>query len=430
MASSTTTSSTQIRVIDAVMGSGKTSYIFKQINENPNQKYLYVSPFLSEVGDPPKQQTGRIHEACPEANFKAPSSSSSSKRQDLKRLLARGENVCCTHRLFQDMDQETSCLIQDGGYEVIIDEALEVIQRFTDLKATDIPMLKHFVEVDPDTHQVKWTTLEQGGRYKDIKQLCDEGRLYHFKGDFYLWELPKEILLNAKQVTICTYLFRASVLHGYLKRHSIPFEYLDNDSLGLASEAELIAEAKERITFVDCPYIDKLGKHTLSASGYDNLTQEDLRKMKSMLESLVQRHLKAKGSELIWTCYGNQKQSLSGKGYARSFVPCNARATNEYGDRKAGIYLIDRYQHPFIDRFLSSYSAGIDGDLFALAEMLQWIWRLRIRNGQDIELAIPSKRMRTLLQRWLDGEFLQKPEPEAIPSTTQQDNLFTCPSAA
>ena len=44
-------------------------------------------------------------------------------------------------------------------------------------------------------------------------------------------------------------------------------------------------------------------------------------------------------------------------------------------------------------------------DLYALSEMLQWIWRSRIRNGQDINIYIVSKRMRRLLNQWLSGEL-------------------------
>ena len=54
-----------------------------------------------------------------------------------------------------------------------------------------------------------------------------------------------------------------------------------------------------------------------------------------------------------------------------------------------------------------------DADLWALQEMLQYIWRSRIRgnentvNKQDraINLYIPSKRMRNLLEQWLNDEF-------------------------
>ena len=44
----------------------------------------------------------------------------------------------------------------------------------------------------------------------------------------------------------------------------------------------------------------------------------------------------------------------------------------------------------------------MDQDGYALSEMLQWIWRSAIRDGKEINLYIPSKRMRTLLTDWID----------------------------
>jgi phosphoribosyl-AMP cyclohydrolase len=45
---------------------------------------------------------------------------------------------------------------------------------------------------------------------------------------------------------------------------------------------------------------------------------------------------------------------------------------------------------------------NLDEDLFALSEMIQFIWRSRIREGKPIDLFVPSGRMRTILKAWLD----------------------------
>lgn len=36
-------------VYDAMMGSGKTTKVKEYILENPNEKYIYISPFLKKV---------------------------------------------------------------------------------------------------------------------------------------------------------------------------------------------------------------------------------------------------------------------------------------------------------------------------------------------------------------------------------------------
>lgn len=51
----------------------------------------------------------------------------------------------------------------------------------------------------------------------------------------------------------------------------------------------------------------------------------------------------------------------------------------------------------------------MDAELYALSEMLQWIWRSRIRNGEEINIYVASKRMRGLLIRWMNGEdFIER----------------------
>ena len=411
----------KIKVLDAVMGAGKTRYIFQNIKDRieagESLKILYVSPFLTEVGDPdskiPEVSQGRVHRECPEANFKSPTKSPS-KRVSLKRLLIDGENICCTHALFEDMDEETAELLKTQGYEVIIDEAIEAVKGYDEkkVKKGDWKFIHQSIAVDPDSCLVRWTDLDNSPTSFDhIKILCQEKRLYYYRNSFWILELPLSILTKAKQVTICTYMFEASVLNCYLNKYNLPFEYIDNEAVGLESEQAIISRANQLITFVDSSYAKEIGKSKLSKTAYDNMSGKKLTTYRGYLEKLVERHLKeVKGSELIWTCYGDQKRLLSGKGYTRSWLPCNARATNDYADKKAGIYLVDRYVHPMVNSFLKESDAEVQEELYALSEMLQWIWRLRIRNDEPIQLVIPSKRMRDLLQRWLDGQFIRTPE--------------------
>lgn len=111
-----------------------------------------------------------------------------------------------------------------------------------------------------------------------------------------------------------------------------------------------------------------------------------------------------------WTIYKPQEKSehkrnpeptLLGK-YATSFVPCNARATNEHIDRKHLAYLINRFEHPVIWRWFDKQGIKLNQEAIALSELLQWIWRSAIRDGKPITLYIPSKRMRTLLTDFLN----------------------------
>ena len=68
------------------------------------------------------------------------------------------------------------------------------------------------------------------------------------------------------------------------------------------------------------------------------------------------------------------------------------------------IYLANRYLNPNIMDFFRSGGVNVDQDKWALAELLQWIWRGSIRNNEKMNLFIPSKRMRTLLINWLEDK--------------------------
>ena len=50
-------------------------------------------------------------------------------------------------------------------------------------------------------------------------------------------------------------------------------------------------------------------------------------------------------------------------------------------------------------------TSTFDKDLWALSNMIQFVFRSRLRKGEPINLYVPSRRRRELFKRWLDGEF-------------------------
>ena len=44
----------------------------------------------------------------------------------------------------------------------------------------------------------------------------------------------------------------------------------------------------------------------------------------------------------------------------------------------------------------------MDSDKLATSEMVQWLWRSQLRDGKEIWLYMPSKRMRQLLIKWVE----------------------------
>jgi len=59
-------------------------------------------------------------------------------------------------------------------------------------------------------------------------------------------------------------------------------------------------------------------------------------------------------------------------------------------------------------------------DEAALSTMVQWIWRSAIRDGEEVWIYIPSKRMRSLLIAWIrdvERKYLEyKQVSDAMPA--------------
>lgn len=109
--------------------------------------------------------------------------------------------------------------------------------------------------------------------------------------------------------------------------------------------------------------------------------------------------------EVMWTTFQEFKDKVTPSGLKDHFVSVNARATNDYQHKSTCIYLANRYTNPVIKNFFSKHEIEVDVDLFALSELLQWLFRSRIRTDQPIHVYIPSIRMRTLLEQYLNNEI-------------------------
>ena len=61
------------------------------------------------------------------------------------------------------------------------------------------------------------------------------------------------------------------------------------------------------------------------------------------------------------------------------------------------MYMANIFVNPIIEHFFKAHNVDIDQDKYALAELIQFIYRSRIREDKEIYCYIPSKRLRELL---------------------------------
>jgi len=150
------------------MGKGKSSAFINYMNEHTDKRFVYITPYLDEVD--------RIVVACKKRAFQRPVPRSDRGRlDDIHRLLEEGQNIASTHAMFKKYTEETTQLIQAGGYTLVLDEAFSVVGDF-DLSAGDIATLKSSGNISIDGTAAKWVKPEiTDSRYQDVKDVAESG---------------------------------------------------------------------------------------------------------------------------------------------------------------------------------------------------------------------------------------------------------------
>lgn len=401
----------EITVVDAMMGRGKTSAAIRHMKENQDKRFLFITPYITEVA--------RI---CGELGFEAPSDhgGSQSKSKDLMALMYRGANIASTHALWSIMCDEALSLAKEKGYHLIVDESPNVIE-YTDMCCDDIDILIRAgaISVDDKTGKITWVEDGYNGLFRDFQRKAEDGRLYLLGKEVVELFDPK-MLLSFKSVTIMTYMFEHQLMRCYCNLFDIEYNVVGvvQDDVGYQFSDRKDEPDKTnfrslvKIIGVDTPKVDgrlnEIGdsRTALSVNWYHRRGKNgaDVSKLRRNLHNFFCRKCRVQKGQRLWTTYAEYSKWLFGQDnrYSDSFLSCTARATNAFKEATAVAYLVNRYINPNLQGFLYKRGIKLDGDMFALSEMLQWIWRSAIRDGKEITLYIPSKRMRNLLIRWLN----------------------------
>lgn len=388
------------------MGSGKTSWSIQHINRNPFENILYITPFLDEINRIIKNSN---------RDFKQPINRGNGKLDSINELLACQSDIASTHELFKHLDEESRENIKEGHYTLILDEVLNVIEPYDNIRNDDMKLLKESgcvtIDDDGDDGFVIWNKekMDYDTKYNEIKILADNRSLIYINQKLLLWRYPPEIFILFDKIYILTYLFESSILKNYFDLYQIEYE-----QKSIADK-----DGEYHITDYFVPdtsiYIEKIniydGKlneniyqkiNGLSVTWYRaKINQENIKQIKRNLYNYFSNILNAKAETIMWTTFKDYRNRLKGKGYSNQFVSYNCRSTNDYDDRFNLAYCVNVYLHPGITQFFKQRRINIDEDLYGLSEMIQWIWRSRIRKGENINIYIPSMRMRNLLNAWM-----------------------------
>lgn len=330
-----------IRIKDAMMGTGKSTGVIDELKlkvedrKQYDEPTLIVLPYLAEIE--------RFKDECPGMGFKEPSTDNgcATKTDDLKRLLLDGENILCTHALFELWDSETAELIERGYYHIIIDEEVNCLKPLA-TTATTIKELKELglINVCHDTKRVHWDFAksdEEDGEYygakehKVIRRHCMTGSIYMYGKDdckkpFIVWEVPYRFFQIARSYTILTYRFESSDLSAFFRTHDIDYEI---EIVNPERQAKLKASVRRLVSFLEPPPTAKeltKGRTSLSISWYKRCSKKNMTSIRNSIGNYLRRTLKVKPDKMLYTCPKAYSKATRGKhmaipAYAKRHIP-------------------------------------------------------------------------------------------------------------
>jgi hypothetical protein len=388
-----------INVIDSIMDSGKSEWAIQYMNENEDKNFIYITPFLDEVN--------RIKTNCINRKFKEPINKGEGKLSSFKKLLSKGENIASTHLLFSYADDEVIELLKMKNYILILDEVMNVIENL-DIDKIDLKMLFNdkLLILNSDS-TLSWNSeySNYSGKFEYIKIMAEHNRLIYYSDTILMWRFPVDVFESFKEVWILTYMFKGQIQRAYydLYKKEYRFYSIKNKKLSEYSDNERI---KDLITVYN-DKLNEIGKdyYSLSFSWYiKNVKNKEVLKTLNNYKANYLKHIvKSNSKQAMWTTFKDFEKDVKDKNYnSKSFVPHNSRATNNYRERNNLVYLVNRFVNPIYINFFKDKGIILDEDMYATAELLQWIWRSAIREGNKINLYIPSVRMRELLIKWIN----------------------------
>lgn len=403
-----------VKVCDCIMGTGKTSASITYMNEHPHEKYVFITPYLDEAN--------RIKNGCPNLHFIEPSDKlrqyNFRKSEHTAALIKEGRNIATTHQAFKRYTPETLECIRDQNYTLIIDENVDVLEAF-DFHQDDLQLAVDAGYInDNDGIYTVARNDYKGKALHELFSLLKSRELIRMtdKDDnsLFYWALPPDLLTSFKDVFILTYLFNGQSLHHFMEIYNIPYEFIGierTDDGGYhfgdfpGYTPEYVHHLKDMLHILNRDRINDIGDdyYALSKSWFkrDGVDVNKLKKNVSNCFNNIWRDVPA--DKKLWGSYNGECNKIKGKGYTKAFLTFNSKATNAYRKRDYLVYVANVFMNVNEKKFYQMHGIQVDEDAYALSIMVQWIWRSAIRDGNEVNLYIPSKRMRTLLVNWIES---------------------------
>jgi ATP:corrinoid adenosyltransferase len=399
-------SMTNIYVIDAPCGAGKTSGAINMINnDSNNNKYLFITPFLKEVE--------RIKEQCNDKGFFEPQEIGT-KLNGIHWLINNEKNIVSTHALFLNFNEKTMDLLRQKQYILILDEVVDVVKIIEISKKDLESILDRYAHIEDGL--MIWDDEDYTGKFNDIMRMALNKCVGIYKNAALVWCFPIEVFKLFKEVYILTYMFDAQIQKYYYDFYKLDYDYkyVTTDYYFTDDPQNYFDLCKDYQRLVNVLQNEKMNligdsENALSVSWFERDGKSDGAKqalsnmLKSNLENYFKNIRKSSSDSNMWTTFKEYKKILQGGGYTRGFVSVNARATNDYGHKTNLAYCANIFMNPILKQFFQQREdVKVSEGMYGLSELVQWTWRSAIRNNKLIHIYIPSSRMRGLFKNWLE----------------------------
>lgn len=432
------------------MGTGKSHATLRYIENlainDVEERWIFCTEYLEEIEKRTQENPLAVH------LWRTPlEGGDETKTDNLIELLQepKVQLIGITHALLltASCNKYINHLLKSKGYKLFLDETIELINPYNGIKIGDFFKSLHREEIAVNDRygKVEWliddTAITQGNLSSTdkLKADCARGIVYcciqagSSTDSLSIVEIENEILFKQfKRVIVATYNIQDTLFDAYLKIKEIKrIECIDIVCARNTNKEHI----KNNIEFIS-KYDKAFSKVALSSGWYHGktvkaATADDYKLINKTIKAIGDSNgCKGNASLLGFTVpadrLGTQRdpKKIQPKGYPHTvcsvivdanglevdgekskalsaYVPCNARASNEYANKNVMIHIYNRYPMTPVLNYLNYYNVQFSSEAFALNELVQWVWRSAIRNGQPIKLAILSDRMRNLFNVWL-----------------------------
>lgn len=443
----------KIKVIDAVMGTGKSTWLAHSILRD-NKRTVIVLPILKEL-----ERYARLLQSI-DGLVSLSDNNGQSKKERFVEALNDAQVILITHALFEKhLTFDTFDIIRDGGWSLVMDEVVAIFEPVKLVTSTDlaglltlgvlrkVPISSKVAQLEVNRKTLPWYLGSSAGdasanQKMMVREAMTKDALVITNDDDTMvcptFSLNEERLNAFRDVTVLTYPFKGTDLDywlqikGYQADHMKLARIASNNSLDdfRLTEHDGKYSGRQFKDLIELVGTDQRGRQGIygskanhfSATEYKERLPSSSRKMKEQLHPIklvIRREFRNSRHEpryiepedFMFTCPSGHEGLWQDPqhGLPKSFigestwVPFNERATNDHDKKHNLAFLYNVFPFIEVEKIVQAFGLEYDQQQYALYVLIQWVWRSAIRKGEKVRLYLPSDRMKDILMTWLDA---------------------------